>query len=125
MQTERNRPIFSRPLGLGLALVQLFDILIHAATDQIEPVRVTSNVVILLWIGLEAAGRVRGRVLPSAAIGVYILLNGVFLATEGFTNTQQGGAVRWMLFLLVIATLGLSAAFVARKSQNQSSAERQ
>lgn len=125
MQAQKNRPIFPRPLGLGLALVQLFDILIHAATDQIEPLRVTSNMVILLWIGLEAAGRFRGRVLPSAAIGVYILLNGVFLATEGFTNAQQGGSVRWMLFALVIATLSLAAAFVARRSQGHSPAERQ
>lgn len=115
MQTQKNRPPFSRPLGLGLAIVQLFDILIHAATDQIEPLRVTSNVVILLWVGLAAAGRVRGKALPGAAIGAYILLNSAFLATEGFTNPQQGGAVRWMLFVLVIATLSLAVALIARQ----------
>lgn len=109
-----------RHLSIAVGLVQLFDILIHAATDQIEPLRVTSNVIIFLWLGLEAARQVRGRVIPAAAVAAYILLNGAFLATEGFTNPQQGGAVRWMLFVLVAVTLALAAAFIARRPSNPS-----
>lgn len=125
MQTQPDRRSFSRPLALGLAIVQLFDILVHAATDQIEPVRVTSNAIIFLWIGLEAAGRGRGKILPLIAIGAYILLNGAFLATAGFTNDQQGGQVRWMFFALVIATLGLAAARIARQATGLRSTDQQ
>lgn len=98
-------------LGVAIALVQLFDIAIHAATDQIELLRVASNVVILLWLALMAFGKIRGyaRQTGFASLGVYLLLNALFLAQAGFTNPAQGGAVRWMLFLLVILTLALAS----------------
>lgn len=97
-------------LRIVVALVQFFDIAIHAATDQLEPLRVASNVVILLWLGLAASGRIapRLRQVGIGSIGVYLLLNALFLAQAGFTNPAQGGEVRWMLFLLVALTLALA-----------------
>ncbi len=36
--------------GIVIALVQLVDILLHAATNQLEPLRVSSNLVIVRMI---------------------------------------------------------------------------
>lgn len=97
-------------LGVAIALIQLFDIAIHAATDQLEPLRVASNVVILLWLILAASGKISAsmRQTDIASVGGYLLLNAIFLAQAGLTNPAQGGAVRWMLFLLVVLTLTLA-----------------
>lgn len=97
-------------LGGSIALVQIFDIAIHAATDQLEPLRVASNVVILLWLALMASGKISAyaRQIGVASVGVYLLFNALFLAQSGFTNPAQGGAVRWMLLLLVALTLALA-----------------
>jgi hypothetical protein len=43
--------------GLAIAFVQLLDIVLHAATNQLEPLRVSSNLVILLWLAIIAAGQ--------------------------------------------------------------------
>ena len=111
-ETARSTPF--PPLGIAIAAVQVVDILIHAATDQIEPIRVLSNVVVLLWLGLVATGRVKGRLLPLIAVITYLLLNALFLVQAGVTNPQQGGVVRWMLLLLVALTLALAARLIYR-----------
>ena len=48
-------------LGLGIALLQLFDIFIHAVTDQLEILRVTSNIIVLMWLAIAAAGNSTGN----------------------------------------------------------------
>lgn len=104
-----------------IALVQLFDIAIHAATDQLEPLRVTSNVVVLLWLALLASGKIsayKGQT-GVASTGVYLLLNGIFLAQAGFTNPTQGGAVRWMLLLLIALTLALATGLIYTRRSSQ------
>ena len=99
-----------RVLSGALVLVQIFDLAIHLATDQIEPLRITASVVILLWlaaIALEKTGR-RVGLLSAAAIGVYLLLNLLFLAFEGVTNPAQGDTLRTTLFVLVGVTVTFS-----------------
>lgn len=98
-------------LTIAIALVQIFDIFIHAATDQLEFLRVTSNILILGWLGLAATGKLNEKFLgvSVSSVGLYLLLNFLFLLQEGFTNPEQGGAPRTMLFLLVLLTVGLSA----------------
>jgi len=105
MPQKTATPISFSRLSIAIASVQVVDILIHAATDQIEPLRVLSNAVILLWLGLAAAGRVKGKGLPLAAVAIYLLLNALFLVQAGITNPQQGDAVRWVLLLLVALTV--------------------
>ncbi len=98
-------------LGIGIALTQFFDIIIHATTDQLEPLRVSSNIVVLLWLAIVAYGKLGTKLPPIAigSIGAYLVLNVVFLLLEGFTNPEQGGALRSLLFLLVLLTLALSS----------------
>jgi hypothetical protein len=110
-----SAPAVVLPWVAVLGLLQVFDVVVHAATDQIEPLRVAANVVIAGWAVVAAVRRARaGRLAVPAALGAYLLLNAVFVALECVANPDQGGAVRWMLFALIAATtgavLGLSAA---------------
>ena len=92
-----------------IALVQVADILIHVGSNMIEPIRIASNLFILTWLGIVVSGRMNHRPwrLASGFVGVYLLLNAVFLAMEGFINPANG-QFRTVLFVLVGATVALS-----------------
>ena len=102
----------SKGLSVGIIGIQLFDIAVHVATDQLEPMRVASNILIMVWVTASLAGRGREHFVPTAvgAIGGYFLLNSLFLATEGL---QNAGEPRTMLFLLVCSTVALSILLTA------------
>ncbi len=98
-------------LAVVIALVQVFDIVVHVANGMIEPIRLVSNVIIFVWLGLVLAGRfghIPWRV-AGAFVGVYVLLNGVFLAEAGLTNPDNNDEFRTVLFVLVGVTIALSA----------------
>jgi hypothetical protein len=109
-------------LGVTIILIQLFDIIIHVYTDQVEPIRITSNFIIIVWIITALIGLLKEwlRTISIAAIGTYIVLNAIFLAQNGLTNPEQGGALRTTLFLLVLFTVTLSALFTFRSSSSTS-----
>ena len=101
-------------LRIGIVLLQLFDIFIHAVTDQLEILRVTSNIIILLWLAIAATGKFNGKFLQIAmgSVGTYLILNIIFLALEGLRNMEQGGELRVTLFLLIFLTTALSALLI-------------
>ncbi len=103
-------PTILRVLQIGITIIQLFDIIIHAATNQLEILRVSSNVIILLWLATVAMGKFNVKFLQLAvsSIGAYLVLNIIFLAINGVTNTEQGGGLRTTLFLLAFLTITLS-----------------
>jgi uncharacterized membrane protein YozB (DUF420 family) len=111
MSKQINQPRVLKAAGIGIAVTQILDIMIHAATDQLEPLRVSSNLVVLLWLAFMASGKLKTHSLRTAvvAILVYLILNVVFLALEGVTNANQGGQLRVMLFLLIFITVTLSS----------------
>lgn len=111
MPKQRNSPMILRILGIGIALIQLFDIIIHVVTNQIKPLRVSSNLIVLLWLAVVTSGRINAKFMQAAvgSIGAYLVLNLIFLALEGVTNPNQGGALRVALFLFVFLTVGLSS----------------
>jgi hypothetical protein len=98
-----------------VVLLQVFDVVVHAATDQIEPLRVAANVLIAgsAVVAVVRSAAAGGLAVP-AALGAYLMLNAVFVALAGAANPYQGGAVRWMLFALIatttVAALGLAVA---------------
>ena len=97
--------------GIGIAVIQVLDILLHASTNQLEILRVSSNIIILLWLAVVASGRLNTKFLVTAisAIGLYLILNIIFLTQEGVTNVEQGGGIRGTLFLLMFLTITFSA----------------
>ena len=113
LRDEKMNSTVSKIIGIVIAILQVFDILIHAAADQLEFLRVTANIIILIWLAIVFFGRL-GQVSKAAsagAIGLYLLLNLIFLFQAGFTNPDQGGAPRTMLFILVFLTIVLSTLF--------------
>jgi hypothetical protein len=88
-----------------IGLVQGLDVGVHVAAGQLEPLRVAANVFIAVWavVAVVRSDAARGRAVQGA-LGAYLLLNAVFVALEGPTNPAQGGAVRWLLFALVVVT---------------------
>jgi hypothetical protein len=97
-----------------VVLLQVFDVVVHAATDQIEPLRVAANLLIAGSAVVAAVRSAAGGLAVPAALGAYLMLNAVFVALAGAANPYQGGAVRWMLFALIatttVAALGLAVA---------------
>lgn len=89
---------------IALVIVQLFDIAVHIATDQVEPIRIASNVVLAAW-ALWAVFAQLSRPIGWIVIAVFLGLNALFLAQNGLTNPDMGDAPRTPLFVLV----GLSA----------------
>ncbi|MDM8521016.1 hypothetical protein QUF64_13285 [Anaerolineales bacterium HSG6] len=112
-------PILLKGLGTGIAVIQLFDIAIHAASDQLEPMRVVSNLIILAWVFVLISGKLSKKIKSVAlgSIGTYLGLNLIFLALEGLTNPNTG-APRSMLFLLVILTTALSTVLFTQLKKN-------
>lgn len=93
-------------------LIQVIDIIIHVATDQVEPIRITSNIIIMVWLGIVASGWFANwkRQLAYSAVGLYSILNLSFLATEGFGESR---VLRAVLFNLVGLTFVFSMGVTA------------
>jgi hypothetical protein len=107
----KNTDAIVKTFGTGIAVIQLADIIIHAATNQLEIIRVSSNLIILLWLAVVILNRYKMKFLQISigSIGLYVILNYIFLAREGLTNPEQGGSLRITLFLLIFLTVTLSA----------------
>lgn len=100
-------PIYIR--SAMIALVQVFDIVIHVASDMVEPIRILSNVFIFVWLAIVVSGRmshIPWRV-ASSFVGVYVFMNAMFVVIEGFINPVNG-QFRTTLFVLVGVTVALS-----------------
>ncbi|HCK65418.1 MAG TPA: hypothetical protein DHW49_04075 [Anaerolineae bacterium] len=106
----------STPLVITISLIQIFDILIHAGTNQIEIIRILSNVIILLWLAISASGKLNLK-FSLVPLAFYLFLNIIFLAQNGLTNPQQGGELRIILFVLVISTVLFSGVYIKKQCQ--------
>ena len=94
-----------------IAFIQLLDIAVHVVNGMVEPIRIVASLLIFSWLGVVLSGRlnhITPQRLATGFIGAYILLNGIFLAMEGFTNPENGDQFRTTLFILVGLTVGLS-----------------
>ncbi|MBA3531504.1 MAG: hypothetical protein H0T73_06230 [Ardenticatenales bacterium] len=119
MSKYANRLTVLRGLLIAIAAIQLFDIFIHAVTNQLEILRVASNIIILLWVASAVSERFKKIVsITAAAIGIYLILNIAFLSLKGITNAAQGGELRVMLFVLLFLTTILSTLFISLYSKH-------
>ena len=60
--------------GIGIIVVQLIDLAIHAATHQLEPLRISSNIIILLGLASMASGRFKVKSLPLRLVPSSLIL---------------------------------------------------
>lgn len=106
----KNTTTVLKILGFGIAITQLLDIIIHAATNQLEIIRVSANIILLVWLAVVASNRFNVKFMLTATsfIGSYLILNLFFLAREGLSNVEQGGGLRITLFLLLFLSITLS-----------------
>lgn len=106
---------FSQLIMLSsIAMIQIIDIVIHAATYQLEAIRVISNALILIWLIMLIFKQVPVEKLHNfIVIGIYMALNIIFLALGGLIN-EANGNLRIPLFVLVGTTIIISTIYTIK-----------
>ena len=95
--------VFSRILIVAVGVVNIGDIVLHVAIDQVEPLRIAGNIVVLLAaIGMLAISALRRPIVPVVAGLVSLALNLVFIVTSGIGGL---GAVLIALTTILLALL--------------------
>jgi hypothetical protein len=93
----------ARILIVVVALVNVGDIALHVAIDQVEPLRIAGNVVVIVAaLGMLWLDALRSAVVPIVAALVNLGLNVVFIVTSGIGGL---GAVLIALTTILLATL--------------------
>ena len=94
-----------RAILIALLVLNAIDIAIHVGADRIEPIRITSNILVML-AALVAMGSSRpgiGRAAVFAGGVAYAALNAWFVVTSGIGFVGIG---------LIVSTIGLVTAFL-------------
>ena len=90
-----------------ITLIQVADVTVHILANQVEPLRITANVIIIIWILLPSKNMTRSLSLGS--ISLFAILNIYFLSQFGVTND---GSPRIFFWGAVVSTLVLSGYFI-------------
>ena len=97
-----------------IGTIQFLDITTHAISNQLEVIRVSSSLLLLIWILILILGKARIKSsLSWIFIGIYIITNIVFLLLNGVSNPQSNG-IRFPLFIFVGATTLMSVFYMHR-----------
>ncbi len=103
--TPRKLGTIALVLTIAVALVNVGDIALHVAIDQVEPLRVTGNVVVILAaLGMLAVAALRRPATPIVAAAVSLALNVAFIALFGIGIV---GAVLIALTTLLLAAIAV------------------
>lgn len=71
-------------LATVLALLTVFDVVLHVAIDQVEPLRISGNVVVLVAaLAVLVVPLARRPWVPAAAGTISLVLNLVFIVLDG------------------------------------------
>ena len=98
-----------RVLGIAAIALNVVDALLHVATDQVEPLRIAGNVVVVLGgILLLALPALRRAILPVAIALVSLALNLIVILTTGI------GTVGLVLIGVTTVLLGALAVTLRR-----------
>lgn len=77
------RPLL-RILLVATAVLNAADAVLHVAIDQVEPLRIAGNLVVIAGVvGMLAAPSLRRPAVPVVVGAVSLVLNLVFIATSG------------------------------------------
>jgi len=95
--------VLVRVLTVVVALVNVGDIVLHVAIDQVEPLRIAGNIVVILAaIGMLVSATLRTPRLPMLAMVLNLALNLAFIAMFGIGGL---GAVLIALTTILLATI--------------------
>jgi len=84
VEQPRSLSTPARGLSIAVGALNIGDIALHVAIDDVEPLRVTGNVVVILAAAaLLFWPRLRHLLTPVIAAGINLALNLVFIALEG------------------------------------------
>lgn len=96
---------------LLITMVQVFDIIIHIALNQIEPIRLVAiGVLFISLISTRLLASTRAIQVLALSGGIYLILNGIFVLENGLTNGISGEP-RVMLIVIVLATAVLGVLY--------------
>ena len=90
-----------------IILIQVADTTVHVLANQVEPLRITANIIIIIWLLLPSKNLTKSLSLGS--VGLFAILNIYFLSQFGITND---GSPRIFFWGAVISTLALSGYFI-------------
>ena len=93
-----------------LIFIQIIDVAVHIATDQVETLRIISNSMIVLWAGWLI--HKTNKLVDYGLVGSYILLTLFFIMLNGITND---GGPRIFFLGSVTITLAISALLILKK----------
>lgn len=105
----------SLPRAPSIIVIQLFDIGVHVATDQVESIRILSNAIIGGWAVWSRREAARIRTAGFMSIAIDVVPNLAFLVMNGLTHPDKGDAPRARLFSLVGLTTALVLWHVSRR----------
>lgn len=94
------------PVLLLLAL-QVLDVAVHVATDQVEAQRIGASVILSAAALVAVYTSARATVVVMGGELIYLALNALFVWQHGLINPATG-SVRLPLFLFVILSLMLA-----------------
>lgn len=85
---------------VGVLFIQAVDVSIHLASGQVESLRISASVMLLIgsWMILASPGGAKGVGIANGF--AFLVLNGVFLSVSGVSNPETG-TLRTPLFVLV------------------------
>jgi len=114
MGEKKNRGQSITLLGVLIIAIQLFDIAVHILTNQVELIRIASNVLIMFWVSAPRFLSFSfSRKTSFAVLFVYLLLNLIFLFNNGLWNN---GSPRIVFFMLITFTSLLSVLLIKKKA---------
>jgi hypothetical protein len=90
---------------LLLISLQIIDITVHVLSNQIEPLRILANALIIIWF--IQIYKYKSKNISYLAITIYLGLNTLFLILNGLSNSGEPRIFFWISISLttLISTL--------------------
>jgi hypothetical protein len=109
MKLTKTNIIQKYGISILIISVQILDIIVHFLTNQLEMIRVQSNIVIMMWtIFLFIQTRAFSKsMITTISISIYLILNLLFIFQYGLVNSLSGN-LRIALIMFVLLTVSLA-----------------
>lgn len=118
MKLTKSNIIQKYGITLLIMCIQILDIIVHALTNQLEMIRVQSNIIILLWSFFQfiPTHTFSKRIMSTLSVSIYLILNVLFLFQYGIMNSN--GSYRVALIMFVGLTIALVFVQIIKKRSN-------